>query len=475
MSATIFSVALLALVSVFQMYRVKSEMQALLGAQQTTLVARVADDIDERLLTAQKALVAVAAIMPPAIVHDPAAARANLENRVAFRSLFDEVFLLSGDGTTLVDFPDAGRRGNSASEREFFQQTVKTRASYISRPFESKKSRQPYVTITAPILDARGEVAGILLGSLNLLKPNFLGRLSDAKVGKTGYFLLVTRDRTVVVAPEKERIMRQGPAPGVSPTFDHLVVGREGWEEGTNIHGVRALYSYSPLEAVPWVLATALPVSEAYAPIVTAQREIAGFAIVLALLIAPVVWFGTRRLLAPLLELRGDIHQLRSELDTPPDMAATKGDEILALVTDFRSLVRERGDFDSELMASEEQLNAILDHVPAPIAYIDANRRFRFANRAFSEWYGNSAIRHYGRLLDEVLGADEYARIGEHIKRALAGEVVRFQYNLSHAGVERHVDVRYVPDRAHSGGVAGLYVLMTDISEVDLISFEDVG
>jgi PAS domain-containing protein len=461
---TTFALALLALVSAIGMYRIKADMKALLGEQQLTLVSRVAEDIDEKLLTAQTALTAVSRVLRPELVGDPERLEADLTNRPGFLSLFDGMFVISSDGITLVDVPRAGLRGASVVDREFFQKSLATRAPYISEPFVTRNRKLPLVVITAPILDAHGKVAGILVGSLNLLRPNFLGRLGDAKLGKTGSFALFTRTRTIIASRDKEQIMTRGPAPGVAPYFDHASAGQQGWEEDTNDGGPHALYSYAPLRAVPWVLVAALPIDEAYAPIEATQRHIAIIAAALAALLMPLVWFGMQRLLVPLVELRRDIRNMREDLEGPPETAKSAGDEIRALVNDFRLMTRERGESDAELRASEEHLNAVLDSLPALIAQIDDKRRLRYVNRAFAQWFGGSALSFWGRPVAEVIQSGGGRQIEDLFIRALAGESLRQTITLSRAGIDIEIDARFVPDEPESGRVAGCYIMLTEVA-----------
>ena len=146
------------------------------------------------------------------------------------RSLFDELAFVSPAGKVLVDSSERGRRGVDVSDREYFQHTVATRQPYISAPFMARALNQPIVVLTAPVIAANGELVGVLSGSLNLLRPNFLGRLSEMRIGNSGSFALFTRERLIVMSSDKSRIMTTGPAPGVSPYFDRATsVANVSW------------------------------------------------------------------------------------------------------------------------------------------------------------------------------------------------------------------------------------------------------
>ncbi|MCW8139514.1 MAG: PAS domain-containing protein [Planctomycetota bacterium] len=49
-------------------------------------------------------------------------------------------------------------------------------------------------------------------------------------------------------------------------------------------------------------------------------------------------------------------------------------------------------------------LRALVDRVPAMLAYWDAGQRCRFANRAYERWFGVSPEALVGRHMSELLG-----------------------------------------------------------------------
>jgi diguanylate cyclase (GGDEF)-like protein len=298
--ATALFLLSLVVVSSIQLHHVRAAMLLLLGEQQHGFVARVADDIDQKLQTSLNAIALTASALPPELVDDRQALEKWVEGKTGLRSLFSDIFVLSSKGSVLVDVPARGRRGLNVSEQENFRTTLARRKPYISKPFIGKALKQPVVTMSAPVLDRRGDVVALLIGSINLLQPNFLGSLADAKVGEGGSFSLMTRERLIVTSRDKDRIMTQGPPVGVSPYFDHAAAGLEGSEEATNSRGLHAIYSYSQLEGVPWTLIAALPIAEALAPVRHARRKIIEVTLLIAFVVAPIIWYGVRRLFDPI-------------------------------------------------------------------------------------------------------------------------------------------------------------------------------
>ena len=456
-------VGLLALFSAIQMQRVKAEIAEVVGAQQLSLVSRVAAEIDDKLATNLRVMEVASQTFPSDAVNDIETLQKLLDSRAILRSIFDSIFVVSVKGVVLADSPRDGRRGIDISGQENFQQTVSTRKPYLSRPFRGKVSGQPIVTVSAPIFDANGEIVAILTGSLNLLKPNVLGSLATAKVGKTGWFSLIGRDRTVVVSRNADRIMTDGPPPGTAPYYDHATAGQEGWEIGKSRRSPLAVFSYKPLKSAPWVLVAALPVDEAFAPAYRVQKQIAAVGLAFTLLFAPLIWFGTRRLLDPLLALRDGIHQIRANPDSAARVPIARQDEIGDLASDFNALIEERQCAEAALRENEQRLRTITDNVPALIGYVDADGRYRYGNAAYHEWFGISPEQLSGRPLSEVLGEHGYIERKECLERAFSGRLAELECTVAHPDGTRHTHARYIPD-VRDSRVVGIYILATDIT-----------
>ena len=125
------------------------------------------------------------------------------------------------------------------------------------------------------------------------------------------------------------------------------------------------------------------------------------------------------------------------------------------------------GQKEAEIAAreSEHRLRAIADNLPALIAYVDAERRYRFVNQTFEQWYGVPRDHALGRNVWDILGGEGYGLVKQYIDRVLAGERVVSERTLVECDVPRHVQTVLVPDFAEPGRVAGYYVLMGDITE----------
>src|SRR3989442_6596032 len=79
---------------------------------------------------------------------------------------------------------------------------------------------------------------------------------------------------------------------------------------------------------------------------------------------------------------------------------------------------------------SQRKLNAL----GLPLAYVDRNQRYRFANTAFLTWIAKRHEDVIGREVIEVVGRDVYALYNAYIDAALDGERTTFERQLAASG-----------------------------------------
>jgi len=128
-------------------------------------------------------------------------------------------------------------------------------------------------------------------------------------------------------------------------------------------------------------------------------------------------------------------------------------------------LVASRGRARARLASSEQQLRLVTDTAPQLIGYVDANRRFQFANRPYAERYGRTPADIVGRRVAEVLGVDGYANIRRPLTEALAGRRVVAEITHPAADGARVFQATYLPDLATTGHARGVVMVVDDVTD----------
>ncbi|WP_374581338.1 response regulator [Pseudoduganella sp.] len=385
LATSITSIVMIAVVTVLQAQRLRQDFTKVLFAQQNAIVTRTAEELDDKLTALLDVISQTARKQPRRLLGDPAALRDWYEER-AMLSIFDDVILLDPNGTVVADVPlIPGRVGVSIGEREYFKQVVATRKPLIAGPVKSKVSGQPIVQLVAPVLDDQGKVVAVLAGVLRLYKDNILGHLRTAKVGKTGYFFAVTlgEPSIYVVHPEATRILQPRAANANPATTRALREGFEGTVISTNSAGIRNLTSYKRLKSTDWLLATVLPVQEAFEPFEGLQLHLLAWGIAASVIAALLIGWITLQLLAPVARLRNAIQELRAAPGNFSPIPVTRKDEIGELTEAFNSLMQER-------LAAEAHSRTLMAEADLRAAELEVERdRAEAANRAKSDFVAN--------------------------------------------------------------------------------------
>jgi PAS domain S-box-containing protein len=128
--------------------------------------------------------------------------------------------------------------------------------------------------------------------------------------------------------------------------------------------------------------------------------------------------------------------------------------------------ITQRQKAELALQKSENQLRLVTDAMPALIAYIDHDYRYRFVNRTYRQWFGYEREEILGKTMVEVLGAAAFEKLLPYLKSALAGNVEIFETETPYQrGGTRFIRATYTPDIAPDGAVNGLFVLVLDVTE----------
>lgn len=304
----LFLCLLLLMYSVLQKYSKETVLN-----QQDQFVSVLAEDIDQSIMHDSEALVSIAAKITPELVSNPQKMLLYLKKQSEHLLDFDNgLFVFTPEGKMVAELPlGLERSGTDFSYREYFRQTVTTRKQVISDPYESsQKHHHPAIMFTAPIFSSSGSLLGVLGGSVDLNNSASIGRLTNVKIGKSGYTFLFSSDRQMVLHPDKSRIMKYDIPPGSNKLLDRALTGFDGSGETVNSRGLQTLTTFKHLKTKNWILGANYPLVEAYAP---ANKIRNVFLIVLPLFSVGVFWFMRRylnRITVPIISLTRHVEEL---------------------------------------------------------------------------------------------------------------------------------------------------------------------
>lgn len=147
---------------------------------------------------------------------------------------------------------------------------------------------------------------------MRLNKPNFIGHLGLTKIGRSGYFEVVSAlpKLQYVVHPDPARVLRELSASDSRTLSKALASTALGSSVSTLEDGREALVSYQPLTMTNWILVAVLPSEEAFGLIELARDRSPMMVALSAVVLVPLVWLVAWGMLKPLIALRDQVDAL---------------------------------------------------------------------------------------------------------------------------------------------------------------------
>ncbi len=130
----------------------------------------------------------------------------------------------------------------------------------------------------------------------------------------------------------------------------------------------------------------------------------------------------------------------------------------------LRAAVESQLQAQQELAAIEERQRMILDALPAQIAYVGSDLRYRFVNQGYADMFSMSKEAIVGKAVSEVMGEQILIDVREQIERSLRGEETQYEYRFQRGDSEMITKRILIPHLAADGSVNGLLNLSLDIT-----------
>ena len=145
------------------------------------------------------------------------------------------------------------------------------------------------------------------------------------------------------------------------------------------------------------------------------------------------------------------------------------------LLVEARS--RQRFEMSAVMMHESVQerdkfISVLMEHAPIMVSYWDAQRKCRYANRMYRDWFGKSEAEIVGIDVQTLLGHEQYEKCEALIVATLRGDSQYFeQQRIKADGSVGYVLSRYIPD-SDGLGVKGFFVIASDITELKLTQLQ---
>ncbi|MEI7432370.1 MAG: PAS domain-containing protein, partial [Betaproteobacteria bacterium] len=316
----------------------------------------------------------------------------------------------------VADFPlSTGRIGLNYMDFATISTALKEGQATIDRPVIGRRLLVPVLRMAAPIRDAKGKIIGALAGAINLTKPSFLDRIPEKLTISPGSYLLLISPphQMIVAASDKSRIMEVLPKPSNSPGLERFMQGYEGSLVTANLQSREVLASAKRVPVTGWLVVLSLPADEAFAPILTMQRNLLLAALFLSLLAGALIWWMLRRELAPMLMAANTLARQSAGEQQPQLLQVIQQDEIGQLIGGFNRLLETLNQREESLLQSEARLTNILDETKIHLWAFDGSR-YTFMNKQWFDFTGQESTADLSiNLWTAVVHPDDLAKATE--------------------------------------------------------------
>jgi methyl-accepting chemotaxis protein len=207
---------------------------------------------------------------------------------------YDQVLFVNSEGIVAADSTGNKGKGTNLSEREYFREAQKGKAS-VGQTVKSKLTGIPVVVSSAPIVSSDGEFMGTILA---LIKLDYLAnRIASTKIGETGYALAVDDKGIIIAHPKKELVLTKdlSKEKGMESIMSKAL-GHATGTEGYIFEGIKKTAAFAPAMVTGWSIIATQNDSELYQEAREIKYMIAIFSLIFLVTTALIVFFFARTL-----------------------------------------------------------------------------------------------------------------------------------------------------------------------------------
>ncbi|MBA3015502.1 MAG: response regulator [Desulfobulbaceae bacterium] len=396
----------------------KQQLTEIISTEQFSLLSEIADSLEDKLFLAQSQLTNTTSLISAETIASGDTAQDFLDHHPGLHKAFDNhIFLFSPEGKIIAESPfSPNRRGKDFSFRPYLKDTLATSAPVISDPYiTSQAHKHPVIMMTAPVFDREGKIIAILAGSIDLMRSNMLGKISEKRIGKTGYLSLITADRIVIMHPDKAMIFKEMPN-GKNILFDQAIDGFEGTKENITASGIAMLTSVKRLKVRNWILSANYPQAEAYVLITRAVKILLAGIMIITLTAIVIIRYFSQYLTTPLLALTQHVAELDNKKGEARLFHTTAEDETGTLARTFNSMLEKLDRQQAELQKSEEIYRTVTVFATDFIFWRAPSKEMLFVSHNCAELTGYSEEEFLSDpgLLDMIFHPEDRERWANH-------------------------------------------------------------
>jgi len=452
------------LVSQYYAYTSLRNLREAQQARQTDLVALHLDEkFDSRIVVLHR----LAHQLAPMLGQPPAKLKAFAADAVAMPDDFNAVFMARPDGEVAFSTAVPLGRRLLVKDRDYFRAIEAGADVAASDLLYGRMSNAPGMVLAVPLRSPDGALQAVVGGVVNLAEDNFLRKLGHGRLAAAGTYCLISS------GPNPRYAMHADPARIMLPSQgaqDACGVERHAASPWEFLLPEQPVVTRRSLDLNGWTVVSVLPAGEAFLPLLEVRRKAVAIALLTLLGTAVLMWLMVRRLLKPLEDFHRVVNTVAANADAVNQLPTHRKDEIGQLANAFAVVVRQLKEREDALNAakdraaeSEKRIEAIANHVPDFVSFIDAKERYVFVNQAYARHFGLPVLQIIGLKLRELWGTPTYLAVRPHLAQAFAGNAVTFSQESPDGGECLEVFCQPAWNDAHDA-VIGVYMFARNVT-----------
>lgn len=284
--------------------------------------------------------------------------------------------------------------------RPYFQSIMSGEPTQITSPLISRTTGIPTIFMVSPIQDDDGQPLGLIGAGISL---EYIQNITqELKAGNTGYGFIVASDGTYIYHPTESLIMQSKITEVENPLIRKLGASMISGKSGiySFSHEDRKMVTfYSPIPVSGWSVATVIPETELFAPVINMVKILLAITIFFSLVVGFAIIYAMNYLTKPLLSLAFQAQKISSGNLNVPALDIRTNDEIGQLARSFNLMTTNLNSTLSGLQQSEDQYRSIFKNSLIGIIQVSIDGVILGANPALVQMLGYTS---FDNMLSEV-------------------------------------------------------------------------
>lgn len=268
---------------------------------------------------------------------------ATMKNMVGNDDNILALWLADVDAMQYVDSKDSVENDYPASERPWFIEMKQRGGMTMTDPYEDLTAKKHVVSIVTPVFrENTSEIIGAV--GLDLILDNLSENMQSYKLGKTGFYVLISSGGQMIYHPDKENLGKELADVAFSQNFKNAVLAKT---EGLLDYTSASTHSYGYLSSVGdtgWMVATGLPDAEFFENFNQLVWIWGIVMLVSMMLVLLMILFISSRLVAPIKLLEKAASEV-AEGNLNVSISVKSQDEIGQLAQAFERMIAQLRDY----------------------------------------------------------------------------------------------------------------------------------